>query len=110
VASKAMRHILIDHIRKKKAGKRGGNHSEVTLIDEIISTEHSVEDELVQIDHALDELAKFDDRMAKIVEYRYFGDMKMGDIAEVLNLSPRTVKRDWAVARGWLYQRLKEEI
>lgn len=106
VASKAMRHILVDHARKKSAQKRGGNESEITFIDEIMTVEHQAEKELIQIDEALDKLAEFDDRMAKIVEYRYFGDMKMDDIAKVLDLSPRTIKRDWATARGWLYKKL----
>lgn len=108
VASRAMRHILIDHARKKSALKRGGVQNEVTYIDEIMNRDHQGDDELLRIDKALDELAKFDERMAKIVEFRYYGDMKIKDIAEVLNLSSRTIKRDWATARGWLYQRLNE--
>ncbi|WP_234571987.1 sigma-70 family RNA polymerase sigma factor [Rhodohalobacter sp. 614A] len=109
VASQAMRHVLIDHARKKGAQKRGGKKNEVTYIDEIISTEHQTEEELILIDDALGELEKFDDRLAKIVVYRYFGDMKINDIAKVLNLSARTIKRDWVTARGWLYQRLKKQ-
>jgi RNA polymerase sigma factor (TIGR02999 family) len=109
VAARVMRHILIDHARKKSADKRGGNKNEVTYIDEIISAEHQSEEELIQIDEALSELEQFDERLARIVEYRYFGDMKIKDIAKVLNLSARTIKRDWATARGWLYQRLKKQ-
>lgn len=109
VAARAMRHILIDHARKKNAEKRGGNKKEITYIDEIISTEQMADEELIRIDEALAELEKFDERLARIVEYRYFGDMKIKDIAKVLNLSARTIKRDWATARGWLYQRLKKQ-
>lgn len=107
VSARAMRHILIDHERKKRADKRGGHQKDLTLIDEVIQLEHPEENELTRIDDALNELAEFDDRMAKIVEFRYFGDMKIRDIAEVLNVSPRTIKRDWAVAKGWLYRRLQ---
>lgn len=107
VASRAMRHIMIDHARKKKADKRGDRQKEITFIDEIMQVEHHDEEELIRIDEALEELAAFDPRMAKIVEYRYFGQMKMDDIADVLELSSRTIKRDWATARGWLYKKLK---
>lgn len=110
VAARAMRHILIDHARKKSAEKRGGATNEVTFIDEIMSSEEHDSDELIRLDKALNELAEFDGRMAKIVEFRYFGDMRINDIAEVLNLSSRTIKRDWVTARGWLYQRLRKEI
>lgn len=109
VAARAMRHILVDHARKKSTEKRGGNKSEVTYMDEIFSAEHQTEEGLIRIDEALNELEKFDERLARIVEYRYFGDMKIKDIAKVLNLSTRTIKRDWATARGWLYQRLKKQ-
>lgn len=108
VASKAMRHILIDHARKKQALKRKGSQKEITYIDEIMNAQYPEEEQLLYIDKALNQLAEFDERMATIVEFRYFGEMKIKDIAEVLNLSPRTIKRDWAIAKGWLYKALKK--
>lgn len=107
IAAKSMRRILIDYARKKCAEKRGGKKHDRTFIDEIMNIEKQAE-ELINIDEALDKLADLDDRMAKVVEFRYFGEMTFDDIAGVLNLSARTIKRDWAQARGWLYKELKE--
>ena len=109
VAACSMRQILIDHARKMSRQKRGGDKKEITFIDEIMKAEYQAE-ELIQIDQALDKLANYDERMAEIVEMRFFGDMNFEDIAEVINLSPRTVYRDWAVARGWLYKELKKQL
>ena len=63
---------------------------------------------LIDIDAALEKLSTFDERMAKVVEYRYFGEMSVENTAEVLGVSPSTVKREWAKARGWLHKELKE--
>lgn len=107
IAARSMRQILIDHARKKLADKRGGSGEPQTYIDEIMRVEHQAE-ELIHIDEALNRLADLDDRMAKVVEFRYFGEMTFEDIADVMDLSSRTVKRDWAQARGWLYKELKK--
>lgn len=107
IAARSMRQILIDHARKKCAKKRGGSKQDQTFIDEIMRVEHQAE-ELINIDKALSKLATLDNRMAKVVEFRYFGEMTFDDIAGVLDLSARTIKRDWAQARGWLYKELKE--
>lgn len=109
IAARAMRQILIDHARKKTREKRGGKVQAGTFIDEIMNVEHEAE-ELIQIDKALDRLANFDVRLAKIVELHYFGEMNFDDIGDVLDLSPRTVYRDWGTARGWLYKELKKEF
>lgn len=106
IAARSMRQILIDHARKKKRLKRGGDVNKVTFIDEIMTVEHQAE-ELLQIDEALNRLTKFDRRLAKIVELHYFGEMNFEDIAQIMDLSSRTVYRDWAKARGWLYKELK---
>jgi len=108
IAARSMRQILVDHARKKKRKKRGGNHQKVTFIDEIMNLEHQVE-ELLQIDEALNRLKEFDLRLVKIVELHYFGEMNFDEIAKVMNLSERTVYRDWAKARGWLYKELKSK-
>lgn len=109
IAARSMRQILVDHARKKTRKKRGGKRQPVTFIDEIMKVEHQAE-ELIEIDRALDRLAEFDQRLTKIVEFHYFGEMNFDDIAEVMNLSERTVYRDWAKARGWLYKELKKQF
>lgn len=109
VAARSMRHILIDYARKKSRQKRGGPQNEVTFLDEIMKAEHQAE-ELIQIDEAISKLAEYNERMARIVEMRFFGEMNYEDIALVLDLSPRTVYRDWSIARGLLYKELKRQL
>lgn len=109
IAARSMRQILIDYARKKSRQKRGGTQKEVTFLDEIMKVEHQAE-ELIQIDQALHKLADYDERLANIVEMRFFGEMNYEDIAQVLDLSPRTVYRDWAIAKGWLYKELKRQL
>ncbi|NGP86999.1 sigma-70 family RNA polymerase sigma factor [Fodinibius halophilus] len=106
ISSRCMRQILIDHARKKKADKRGGEQYDLTYIDGIINKDTSAET-LLEIDRKLDELAQLSQRMADIVELRFFGDMTIEATADVLDISVSTVKRDWAKARGWLYKELK---
>ena len=106
IASRCMRRILIDHARKKRAEKRGGDHQPVTYLDEITEVQHQAE-ELINLDHALNKLAGLNERLVQIVECRYFGDMSVKDTAKALDISISTVKRDWAKARGWLYKELK---
>ncbi|HKJ46203.1 MAG TPA: sigma-70 family RNA polymerase sigma factor [Balneolales bacterium] len=106
IASRCMRQILIDHARKKKAEKRGGNKQPVTYLDAIMKVDKQADD-LINLDEALRNLAKLNKRLSEVVEYRYFGEMSIEDTAEVMNLSVSTVKRDWAKARGWLYKELK---
>jgi|SRR6056297_1477147 len=109
IAARSMRQLLIDHARKKKREKRGGNRQDVTYIDEIVKVKEEAE-ELIHIDEALNKLANLDPRLANIVELHYFGEMSFDDIATLLNLSERTVYRDWAKARGWLYKELKKSF
>ena len=109
IAARCMRQILIDHARTKKREKRGGNQNETTYIDEIINVNQEAE-ELLNIDEALKKLANLDQRLADIVELHYFGEMSFDDIANFLKLSDRTVYRDWAKARAWLYRELKKNI
>lgn len=106
IASRCMRRVLIDHARKKKAEKRGGHQEPVTYIDEVMKVEREAED-LINLDDALNELAKLNPRLTKVVECRYFGEMTIEDTAEALGISVSTVKRDWNKARGWLYKELK---
>lgn len=109
IAARSMRQILIDYARKKKREKRGGKIQTVTYVDEIIKAEQEV-DNLICIDQALNNLAEFDHRMAEIVELHYFGGLSHDHIAKLLNISGRTVYRDWATARGWLYKEIKKNL
>lgn len=107
IASRCMRQILIDHARKKRAQKRGGTKQPVTYIDHLMYIDQQAE-RLINLDKALTKLEKHSERMAQIVECRYFGEMSLEDTALALNISPSTVKRDWAKARGWLYHEIKK--
>ena len=107
ISARCMRQILIDHARKKKAEKRGGDQQDVTYIDELLKVRHEA-DELLGLDDKLNKLAGFDERMAEVVTLRFFGQMTISATADALNVSEKTVKRDWAKARGWLYKELKE--
>jgi len=102
-----MRQILIDYARKKHAQKRGGKDRDLTYIDEIFENgKHKVQ-ELINIDDALHELASLNERLSKVVEMRFFGEMTIEETAKALDISQSTVKRDWMKARGWLYRELK---
>lgn len=106
ISARCMRQILVDHARKKNAEKRGGSQSNVTYIDELIKAHHEA-DELIDLDQKLEELAELNQRLADVVVLRFFGQMTVDATANALNVSKRTVKRDWAKARGWLYKELK---
>ena len=104
LAAKAMRHILVDETRRKGARKRGGAMDPVTLDDGVPAAERA--DELVAVDEALSRLEAVDARLGKIVELRFFGGLSVEETAATLDLSPRTVKRDWQKARAFLYHEL----
>src|SRR5260370_5695082 len=101
-----MRRVLIGHARSKRRVKRGGLQEKVSLEDVVIAAEEQSYD-LVALDSALDRLAKVDARQSRIVELRFFGGLSVEQTAEVLSISAKTVKRDWAVARAWLHRELR---
>lgn len=105
LASTAMRRVLIDHARKRGARKRGGGLQRVSL-DESSFVIESQAEELLAIDHALDQLREQDAQLARIVEMRFFGGLKSTDIADYLDVSVRTVERGWRLARAWLLSQL----
>lgn len=105
IAAQLMRRILIDHARGHLRGKRGGGQRPVPL-DEALVFSPEESEEFVRLDEALDRLAKFDPRQAKIVELRYFGGLTVEETADLLGISPKTVKRDWSVAKAWLHGEL----
>jgi RNA polymerase sigma factor (TIGR02999 family) len=110
-AAGAMRRILIDHAASRRALKRGGNRRRVPLEHANVATptldDRSL-DELLALDQALDRLRSLDPRQAKVVECRFFAGMSIEEVAEALDVSPMTVKRDWAAARAWLNRELAE--
>jgi len=105
VSAQIMRRILVDAARMRDAGKRGGGAGHLQL-DGIMVAAPERDDEVVAIDQALEELAKFDPRKAQVVELRFFGGMSVAETAEVLKVSEQTVLRDWKLARAWLLERL----
>jgi len=103
VTAQMMRHILIDHARRRQYAKHGGDARQVSLEEaETMSQERA--GELVALDEALDELAKLDVRKSRVVELRYFGGLDLEETAHVLEVSVMTVRRDWRVAKAWLYK------
>ncbi|MDZ7719305.1 MAG: sigma-70 family RNA polymerase sigma factor [Balneolaceae bacterium] len=107
IASRCMRQILIDYARKKHAKKRGGKEKDKTYIDELFNDPKHKAEELINIDSALSKLEKLNERLAKVIEMRFFGEMTIYETAKALDISESTVKRDWMKARGWLYKELK---
>lgn len=105
VAAQAMRRILVDHARRRSAGKRGRQH-QVTLDSGDVPAGDSASDEVLAVDEALGRLARLDPRQAQLVELRYFAGFSIEETAEVMGLSSATVKRDWAFARAWLQREL----
>lgn len=105
VAANQMRRILVDHARQHNALKRGGEFHILTLNEEIDQADEQSA-ELIDLDEALNELAKMDPAKAQIVELRYFGGLTMEEVAEVLGVSVITVKRHWKMTKAWLYGRL----
>lgn len=105
VAAQVMRKILVDHAREKKAQKR--DFGQKLVLDETISFASEREVDLINLDEALQDLAKFDELQSKLVELRFFGGLTIEETAQVLKVSPTTVKREWTVAKAWLYNRLK---
>ena len=105
VAARAMRQILVSYARSDRAQKRGGGALRVELDEAaIVSPEESKE--IVDLHEALERLATLDSRKAQVVELKYFGGLNYDEMAEVLKISPVTVRRDWEFARAWLHTEL----
>lgn len=106
-AATAMRRILVDHARRKKAGKRGGG-TRLTALDETIGVFERRDVDLVAMDEALDRLGAFDLRKSQVVELRTFAGLTVEETASVLGIGVRTVKREWSLAKAWLRAELAE--
>jgi RNA polymerase sigma-70 factor, ECF subfamily len=108
IAAQLMRRILVDHARARYAAKRGGEGYKLSL-NEAIGLPERKDLDLVALDDALNSLASKDERKSRIVELRFFGGLTIEETAEVLGISPDTVKRDWRMARAWLYSEISKE-
>lgn len=106
VAAQAMRRVLVDHARRRKALRRGGGATLIPL--EAVRAAGPREAAFEDLDRALDKLARLSERQARVVELRYFGGLSIDETGEVLGVSPMTVKRDWTLARAWLFRELAD--
>lgn len=106
LAAQLMRRILIDHAREHLAAKRGGGARQVTLSGVDVAADSDDAVDILALHDALEKLATLDERQAKVVELRYFGGLSVEEAAEALEISPATVKREWATARAWLKREL----
>ena len=107
VAARAMRSVLVDHARRRKALKRGGEAKRLPL-DEAIASYTERSSDLLALDEALSRLAEIDPELARVIDLRFFGGMTECETAEVLGVSARTIRRSWRIARLWLYRALSE--
>jgi RNA polymerase sigma factor (TIGR02999 family) len=105
IAAKMMRRILVDHARAQNAGKRGGGLRRVTL-DSSFDAEERREVDLLALDEALEALSKLDPRQGRIVELRFFVGLTLEETAEVIGVAPITVRREWNLAKAWLYREM----
>lgn len=105
VAAKVMRRILVDHARRRRAGKRGDDVVKVPL-EEANAAGRETDVDLIALDRALAELAEIAPRQARIIELRFFGGLTIREVATLLEISPATVKVDWSMARAWLFNQL----
>lgn len=103
IAAQAMRRILIDAARQRKSMKHG---AERVSLDAALTVSAQTNESLLELDKALTELERFDVQQCRVVELRYFAGLTIEETAEVLKISPATVKREWTIARAWLYQKI----
>lgn len=107
LAATAMRHIVIDYVRSRRTRKRGGDWRRISL-DDAVPTSEDRFDEMIELDEALSRLERFDRRLCKVVECRFFGGLTVPETAAALGISPRTVDRAWQKAKAWLYREIHE--
>jgi len=107
VAAQVMRNLLVDHARARRRAKRGGG--QIVRLDDELTLAAGERDDLLAIHDALENLAKIAPRPSRIVELRYFGGLRIEEVAAVLGISDRTVRREWQMAKAWLYAEIKGE-
>jgi len=105
IAAQMMRRILVDHARRRKRAKRGGSDIKISLDDAAVAVQGQDLD-VVAVDEALTRLAKIDEQQSRVVELRFFSGLTVEETAEVIGISPATVKRDWSMAKAWLHREL----
>jgi RNA polymerase sigma factor (TIGR02999 family) len=110
IAAQMMRRILVDHARHQHRDKRGGPAPKLSLDEAIAVAEPEADVDLLALDQALTALAEIDPRSARIIELRFFSALTIDETAEVLEISPGTVKRDWSAARAWLYREMRQAL
>jgi RNA polymerase sigma-70 factor (ECF subfamily) len=108
IAAQMMRRILVDHARTKKRAKRGGSDVRISLTDATLKSPGQNFD-IEALDEALERLAAIDAQQSRIVEMRFFSGLTVEETAEVLGISPATVKRDWSLAKAWLHREITRE-
>lgn len=108
LAAEIMRRILVNHARDKNAEKRGGEFQRVSMSIALDAAREKDLD-ILAINDALDELAKFDERKAKVVELKFFGGLTTKEICEVLKVSDATIEREWTFSKAWLFSRLRND-
>jgi RNA polymerase sigma factor (TIGR02999 family) len=104
VAARLMRQILVDYARNRRAAKR--NHGYKVTLSHAAAIAEKQDLDVLALDGALNELGRFDPQQARIIELRFFGGLSIDETSEILEISPATVKRDWATARAWLYREM----
>jgi RNA polymerase sigma factor (TIGR02999 family) len=108
VASRVMRRVLVDYARRRGAKKREGARDAIPLDEAVIAVDEQAE-MLVALDEALTRLGELEPRLVHVVEMRFFAGLTEDETAELLGVSPRTVRNDWVKAKGWLYRELRED-
>lgn len=109
VAAMAMRHIMVDYARKQHAAKRGGKNHPVTIEkSDLVAEERTAE--VLALDEALTRLSTLDERQGEVVQLRYFIGLTIPETADVLGLSPATIKREWTAARAWLHRAMSDAV
>lgn len=108
VTAQVMRHILIDHARRRRSFKHGGGIEQISLGEAAVMADRRAQ-ELISLDEALKELTVLDSRKSRVVELRYFGGLSLEETAAALGVSVMTVRRDWRAAKAWLYQAVNSE-
>jgi len=106
VSARVMRRILVDHARARRAEKRGGIAAKVSFDEALVVTDEPQQD-LLSLNDALEQLAKFDERKSQVVEMKFFGGLTAEETASVLKVSPDTVMRDWRLAKAWLRSEMR---
>ncbi len=108
IAAQMIRRILVDYARSQHAEKRGSGAVALAL-DEALAVAQERDLDLLRLDDALEQLAKFDERQSRVVELRFFAGLSIEETAEVMHLSPASIKREWQTARAWLYRELSRK-